>query len=69
MTQPLPPFYLNHETQSHKNPGLVYKRPEERNTHDAVELLGGVGGSAITIHDLDALVLQVRVCVAHSRVS
>ncbi len=37
----------------------MYKRPEERNTHVAVESHGGGGGAAITIEELDALVVRV----------
>ena len=49
-------------------PGLVYKAPEERNTHSAVVEVEEGGGYAavVTIEELDALVEQVcrmMVCV------
>lgn len=37
----------------------MYKRPEERNTHDAVELVGGRGGAAVSKEQLDEFVAQV----------
>ena len=47
----------------------MYKAPEERNTHSAVEMHGGGGGAAVSIEELDALVVQVRFGVEVVRVS